>query len=154
MLRYHYVPKHGKVPRCGDCGLKLNGIPGLRPKESRSVSKGERTINRAYGGSRCAHCVRDRYEAAAARARGVACVRVRFGADRALLVCSIVRAFLIEEQKIVKAVMRQQKPAAAEQPKEKDEKKKKPKPKSDKKEKEAGKGKKAAAGAAGPAKKK
>lgn len=41
------------------------------------MSKTHRTVARAYGGSRCAHCVRQR----------------------------IVRAFLIEEQKIVKKVL-------------------------------------------------
>lgn len=41
------------------------------------MSKPNRTVSRAYGGSRCATCVRQR----------------------------IVRAFLIEEQKIVKKVL-------------------------------------------------
>jgi len=44
------------------------------------VSKPTKTVQRAYGGSRCANCVRDR----------------------------IVRAFLIEEQKIVKRVLKEQ----------------------------------------------
>jgi large subunit ribosomal protein L34e len=44
------------------------------------VSKPTKTVQRAYGGSRCANCVRDR----------------------------IVRAFLIEEQKIVKKVLKEQ----------------------------------------------
>ena len=42
------------------------------------MAKHERTVSRAYGGSRCAECVRNR----------------------------IVRAFLIEEQKIVKSVLK------------------------------------------------
>lgn len=42
------------------------------------LAKHERTVSRAYGGSRCATCVRNR----------------------------IVRAFLIEEQKIVKSVLK------------------------------------------------
>lgn len=41
------------------------------------ISRSERTVNRAYGGSRCAHCTRQR----------------------------IMRAFIIEEQKIVKKVL-------------------------------------------------
>jgi large subunit ribosomal protein L34e len=41
------------------------------------MTKHEKTVSRAYGGSRCAGCVKSR----------------------------IVRAFLIEEQKIVKKVM-------------------------------------------------
>ena len=43
----------------------------------KNLHKRERTVSRAYGGSRCAGCVRKR----------------------------IVRAFLIEEQKIVKQMM-------------------------------------------------
>jgi ribosomal protein L34E len=49
----------------------------LRPKEYKNVHKREKTVSRAYGGSRCSGCVRSR----------------------------IVRAFLIEEQKIVKKVL-------------------------------------------------
>jgi len=64
---------------CGDCGKRLPGIPALRPKEYRTTKKRERRVSRAYGGSRCAHCVKQR----------------------------IIRAFLIEEQKIVKHVLRQ-----------------------------------------------
>jgi hypothetical protein len=51
-------------------------IPALRPREYATVSKPTKTVQRAYGGSRCANCVKDR----------------------------VVRAFLIEEQKIVKKV--------------------------------------------------
>jgi large subunit ribosomal protein L34e len=43
------------------------------------MSKPQKSVSRAYGGSRCANCVRDR----------------------------IVRAFLIEEQKIVKKVLKE-----------------------------------------------
>ena len=43
----------------------------------KNLHKRERTVSRAYGGSRCAKCVRQR----------------------------VVRAFLIEEQKIVKQMM-------------------------------------------------
>ena len=49
----------------------------MRPKQYKKLSKNKRTVSRAYGGSRCAKCVRER----------------------------IVRAFLIEEQKIVKKVL-------------------------------------------------
>lgn len=55
-------------------------IPALRPKEYAQISKPKKTVQRAYGGSRCGNCVRDR----------------------------IVRAFLIEEQKIVKKVLKEQ----------------------------------------------
>ncbi|KAH6603558.1 hypothetical protein Trco_008333 [Trichoderma cornu-damae] len=73
-LRVLHIKKRGTVPKCGDCGSKLSGIPALRPREYAQISKPQKTVQRAYGGSRCGNCVRDR----------------------------IVRAFLIEEQKIVK----------------------------------------------------
>ncbi|KAI9024702.1 60S ribosomal protein L34 [Hyaloraphidium curvatum] len=78
-----YTKKLGKGPKCGDCGSTLAGIPGLRPKDYMRVSKRVKTVTRAYGGSRCGSCVRNR----------------------------VVRAFLIEEQKIVKKVLAQQKVA-------------------------------------------
>ena len=55
-------------------------IPALRPSEYKRISKRQKNVSRAYGGSRCGSCVRQR----------------------------IVRAFLIEEQKIVKKVLKQQ----------------------------------------------
>lgn len=58
----------------------LPQIPALRPREYATLSKPKKTVQRAYGGSRCGSCVRDR----------------------------IVRAFLIEEQKIVKKVLKEQ----------------------------------------------
>jgi len=97
----HYVKKRANGPRCGEyvlslslslslfdppnhthtqsnsCGGAIAGIPALRPKQYKNIAKNKRTVSRAYGGSRCASCVRDR----------------------------IVRAFLIEEQKIVKQVL-------------------------------------------------
>jgi large subunit ribosomal protein L34e len=73
-----YVKRQAAKPKCGDCGLALAGIPALRPKEYMRLSKNKKNVNRAYGGNRCAHCVRNR----------------------------IVRAFLIEEQKIVKKVLK------------------------------------------------
>jgi hypothetical protein len=59
-------------------------VPRLRTKELRRLSSHERTVNRAYGGSRCAACVRER----------------------------IMRAFIIEEQKIVKKVLAEKRKAA------------------------------------------
>ncbi|EDQ91620.1 uncharacterized protein MONBRDRAFT_35008 [Monosiga brevicollis MX1] len=73
-LSYLYVKKPVSAPKCGDCGLKLQGVPALRPKAYMGLSKPQKTVNRAYGGSRCHLCVKQR----------------------------IVRAFLVEEQKIVK----------------------------------------------------
>ena len=74
-----YVGKRAKGPVCGDTGAKLNGIPALRPKEYRSVAKRVKTVSRCYGGT---------LSGAAVKAR-------------------IVRAFLIEEQKIVKQVLQE-----------------------------------------------
>merc|ERR1712146_386437 len=81
------VKKKAKGPSCGDCGKRLIGIPALRPMEYRRLKKRERRVNRAYGGSRCAKCVRTR----------------------------VVRAFLIEEQKCVKQVLAE-KIASAKEP--------------------------------------
>ncbi|ORY98071.1 60S ribosomal protein L34-B [Syncephalastrum racemosum] len=79
-LTYQYNKKPVKAPRCGDCGEGLPGIKAYRARKLSSLSKRHKTVNRAYGGSRCASCVRQR----------------------------IVRAFLIEEQKIVKRVLKSQ----------------------------------------------
>ncbi|XP_062518381.1 large ribosomal subunit protein eL34-like [Corticium candelabrum] len=77
-LVYLYTKKPGKVPRCGDCKEKLRGLPAVRPKKLMSMSRRKKTVSRSYGGSRCAKCVRER----------------------------IVRAFLIEEEKIVVRVLK------------------------------------------------
>lgn len=82
-LAFQYQKKTSQRPKCGDCGDALQGLPAVRPKEARTLKKRQLTVKRAYGGSRCARCVRNR----------------------------IVRAFLIEEQKIVKKVLRQRKSA-------------------------------------------
>eukprot|EP00731_Ephydatia_muelleri_P024778 Em0016g1049a len=79
-LVYLYTQKKGKVPKCGDCGHKLSGIPALRPYDLKHLSKPKKTVSRAYGGSRCHRCLRDR----------------------------VVRAFLIEEQKIVVRALKSQ----------------------------------------------
>ena len=49
----------------------------MKSREYKNAHKREKTVSRAYGGSRCANCVKER----------------------------VVRAFLIEEQKIVKKVL-------------------------------------------------
>merc|ERR1712065_129550 len=77
-LAYLHIKKTATAPKCGDCGTKLPGIPALRPAEYARISKPKKHVTRVYGGSRCSSCVRDR----------------------------IVRAFLIEEQKIVKKVLK------------------------------------------------
>jgi len=85
-LVYLYTKKNGSVAKCGDCKLKLRGIAYARPADLARLSHRRKTVTRAYGGSKCASCVRNR----------------------------IVRAFLIEEEKIVAKVLKQQKaPTAA-----------------------------------------
>jgi len=79
-LVYQHQKKRGTRPKCGDCGCTLAGIPALRPFEYSRISKRDKHVTRVYGGSRCGKCVRQR----------------------------IVRAFLIEEQKIVKKVIKAQ----------------------------------------------
>eukprot|EP01122_Echinamoeba_exundans_P005123 TRINITY_DN15297_c1_g1_i1.p1 TRINITY_DN15297_c1_g1~~TRINITY_DN15297_c1_g1_i1.p1 ORF type:complete len:121 (+),score=39.85 TRINITY_DN15297_c1_g1_i1:34-396(+) len=82
-LVVQYRKKLAKGPACGDCGAKIQGVPHLRSKEYSRLKLSQKSVSRAYGGSRCAHCVRER----------------------------IVRAFLIEEQKIVKKVLKAQQAA-------------------------------------------
>eukprot|EP00126_Sphaerothecum_destruens_P000707 Sdes_comp10906_c0_seq1m2559 len=76
-LVYQLVAKKGTIPKCGDCGDELRGIAGLRPLEYSRLSRTSKSVTRAYGGSRCPRCVKDR----------------------------IIRAFLIEEQKLVKRIV-------------------------------------------------
>mmetsp|Transcript_14006 Transcript_14006/g.20728 ORF Transcript_14006/g.20728 Transcript_14006/m.20728 type:complete len:116 (+) Transcript_14006:53-400(+) len=75
----HYRKKKAKGPRCGDCKGKINGVKSLRPIEYSRIPKHKRKVTRSYGGTLCAQCVKSR----------------------------IMRAFLIEEQKIVKKLMSQ-----------------------------------------------
>ncbi|KAG8990292.1 60S ribosomal protein L34 [Tulasnella sp. JGI-2019a] len=84
-LVFHHLKKVGTVPKCGDCGDHIQGVPILRPKGYMRVSKSAKSVSRAYGGSRCGSCVRQR----------------------------IMRAFLIEEAKIVKKVIKSQAPKAS-----------------------------------------
>merc|ERR1712125_95486 len=74
-LTIHYRKKLGSGVKCGDCGIVLPGIPHLRPKEYSRLPKSQKSVSRAYGGSRCGNCVRER----------------------------ILRAFLVEEQREAKA---------------------------------------------------
>eukprot|EP00244_Chara_vulgaris_P009331 TRINITY_DN394_c0_g1_i1.p1 TRINITY_DN394_c0_g1~~TRINITY_DN394_c0_g1_i1.p1 ORF type:complete len:121 (+),score=16.02 TRINITY_DN394_c0_g1_i1:235-597(+) len=77
-LTIQYPGKRGQGPKCAKCPKRLPGIPHLRPTEYKRLSLRQKRVNRAYGGSMCANCVRER----------------------------IVRAFLVEEQKIVKKVLK------------------------------------------------
>ena len=69
------IKKKSSGVKCSDCKTVLPGIKHYR--KLKNVKKRERTVSRAYGGSCCAGCVKQR----------------------------IVRAFLLEEQKAVKKVL-------------------------------------------------
>eukprot|EP00727_Mastigamoeba_balamuthi_P000822 m51a1_g10737 putative 60S ribosomal protein L34e (119) ;mRNA; r:306636-307449 len=77
-LSVQYRTKSAKGVHCGECGCSIQGIPHIRPHAYRRLRKHDRTISRAYGANKCAKCTKER----------------------------ILRAFLVEEQKIVKRVMR------------------------------------------------
>mmetsp|Transcript_21571 Transcript_21571/g.20857 ORF Transcript_21571/g.20857 Transcript_21571/m.20857 type:complete len:118 (-) Transcript_21571:70-423(-) len=72
-----YISKMRKGVLCGDCHIPLPGIKHMDSQGFKNAKKREKTVSRAYGGSRCHTCVKQR----------------------------VVRAFLIEEQKIVKKVL-------------------------------------------------
>jgi large subunit ribosomal protein L34e len=61
-LVYHHLKKPASAPKCGDCGIALPGVPALRPRKYATISKRQKTVQRAYGGSRCGDCVKSRYE--------------------------------------------------------------------------------------------
>ncbi|VVT54399.1 60S ribosomal protein eL34 [Magnusiomyces paraingens] len=78
-LRYLHLKKNPTRPKCGECAIALPGLAALRPREYSRVNNTKKTVNRAYGGSLCANCVKEK----------------------------IVRAFLVEEQKVVKQVLKE-----------------------------------------------
>ncbi|MFH4982938.1 hypothetical protein AB6A40_009647 [Gnathostoma spinigerum] len=82
-LVFLYRKKSGTVPRCGDTGVRLKGITPARPRELARIPRRKRTVSRAYGGCLSAGAVRER----------------------------IIRAFLIEEEKIATRVLRAKKNA-------------------------------------------
>jgi large subunit ribosomal protein L34e len=71
------IAKKSTGPKCSDCKTSLPGIPHLKSTVYRRTVKRVRTVSRAYGGSCCMSCTKER----------------------------IVRAFLLEEQKAVKKLM-------------------------------------------------
>lgn len=79
-LVYLYAKKKTNPTICGDCKEPLRGVPAVRPKKLASLSRRTKSVSRIYGGTKCSKCVRNR----------------------------IVRAFLIEEQKIVAKVLKAQ----------------------------------------------
>ncbi|EGD83207.1 60S ribosomal protein L34 [Salpingoeca rosetta] len=106
-LVFQYRKKQGSIPKCGDCHSTLSGIRAMRPYQMSRATKQQKTVQRAYGGSRCHQCVRNR----------------------------IVRAFLIEEQKIVKQVLKSQAQSKAAKKEKKEVKKAKQQKKTTKKTK-------------------
>ena len=74
-----YLKKTRQGVKCGEpgCDVRLPGIKHMSAAEAKKAHYKDKTVSRAYGGSRCANCVKDR----------------------------VVHAFLIEEQKIVKKVL-------------------------------------------------
>uniref|UniRef100_A0A7S3G861 60S ribosomal protein L34 n=1 Tax=Palpitomonas bilix TaxID=652834 RepID=A0A7S3G861_9EUKA len=79
-LAAHFHVKKTARAKCGDTGAYLNGIPTVRPIQLSRMSKNKKTVSRAYGGSLSHGALKNR----------------------------IVRAFLIEEQKVVKKVLQEQ----------------------------------------------
>ncbi|KAL3318835.1 Beta-1,4-galactosyltransferase 3 [Cichlidogyrus casuarinus] len=79
-LVYIYQKKLGTLPKCGDCKKPLNGITPSRPCERTRMNKNSKTVSRTYGGARCHKCVRDR----------------------------IIRAFMMEEEKVIKRIAKKQ----------------------------------------------
>ncbi|KAK8832764.1 hypothetical protein WA577_004158 [Blastocystis sp. JDR] len=76
-LTVHYNKKSVSAAKCGCCKKPLAGvIPRACVCDLRKMTHCQRTVTRAYGGNLCHKCLQDR----------------------------ILRAFLIEEQKIVKKV--------------------------------------------------
>lgn len=75
----HKIAKKSKGPICGapGCNVSLPGIKHLKSSAYKNLKKRERRVSRAYGGSLCGTCVREK----------------------------IVRAFLLEEQRAVKKVL-------------------------------------------------
>ena len=82
-LVYQYTKKRASGPKCPVTVKRIIGIPRLRPAEYKRsrLQRNRRTVHRAYGGVLSGDAVRER----------------------------IIRAFLVEEQKIVKKVLKIQK---------------------------------------------
>uniref|UniRef100_A0A914YLZ4 Large ribosomal subunit protein eL34 n=1 Tax=Panagrolaimus superbus TaxID=310955 RepID=A0A914YLZ4_9BILA len=74
-----YRKKQGNVPRCGDTGRFLQGITPARPHQRTRIPHSKLTVSRTYGGTLSHGAVRER----------------------------IIRAFLVEEQKIANKILKQ-----------------------------------------------
>lgn len=73
-----YLTKKAQAPKCADTGVKLSGIPSLRPFEYKNLEKRKRTVSRAYGGVLSAGAVKTR----------------------------IIRAFIAEEARVLRAILK------------------------------------------------
>nr|AQS22817.1 60S ribosomal protein l34 [Pseudodiaptomus poplesia] len=80
-LVFQYLKKRPNVPKCPMTGVRLKGVRPATNQEKMRMSKRLKTVSRAYGGVLSHSAVREK----------------------------IIRAFLIEEQKIVMKVMKAQK---------------------------------------------
>ncbi|CAN6487364.1 unnamed protein product [Victoria cruziana] len=111
-LVYQTSKKRAKGPVCAVTGKRIQGIPHLRPAEYKRsrLARNRRTVNRAYGGVLSGSAVRERYMSCPGF---VIYHRQLFFLFMSVLVllffCRIIRAFLVEEQKIVKKVLKIQK---------------------------------------------
>merc|ERR1712038_2056688 len=79
-LTFQYLKKRPSVPKCPMTGLALKGVKPSRPADRSRLSLRQKKVYRAYGGVLSHVAVREK----------------------------IVRAFLIEEQKIVAKVLKNQ----------------------------------------------
>jgi len=79
-LVFQYLKKRPSVPKCPMTGMKLKGVKPATNQEKARMSRRQKTVFRAYGGVLSHKAVREK----------------------------IVRAFLIEEQKIVMKVLKAQ----------------------------------------------
>lgn len=76
------IVKKSTGPKCSDCKCSLPGIRHLKATAYRKLKKRQKTVSRPYGGATCGKCVKER----------------------------IIRAFLIEEQMVVKKLLKERKP--------------------------------------------
>ncbi|THG05135.1 hypothetical protein TEA_012941 [Camellia sinensis var. sinensis] len=114
-LVYQSTKKRASGPKCPVTGKRIQGLPHLRPAEyERSrLSRNRRTVNRAYGGVLSGGAVRGRpAEYKRSRlSRNRRTVNRAYGGvlSGGAVRERIIRAFLVEEQKIVKKVLKIQK---------------------------------------------
>jgi len=84
-LTFKRIDKKPNLPKCADTGALLNGIRPHTAGTAKRVGRNKRTVSRVYGGVLSAGAVRDR----------------------------ILRAFLVQEQKVVRELSKARKAAEA-----------------------------------------